>query len=157
MQNKCRKSLLSSLESFFCRNLKNVRTSFLGQYDVETVSPPGFLLKSSWVWGGLFQKLFKGYIFCFLVYSDGPYILELSAPETNLMKNCSVSTGGSFCLFTFASKRSLSNICQSLEGALLTPSLAQVYFCKVSFMGFLWAATKLPTNCWPITVKCNWR
>ena len=26
--NKCRKSLLSSLETFFCRNLKNVRMSF---------------------------------------------------------------------------------------------------------------------------------
>ena len=28
--NKCRKFLLSSLETFFCRNLKNARMSFLG-------------------------------------------------------------------------------------------------------------------------------
>ena len=36
--------------------------------------------------GDLFQKLFEGYIFCFLVHSDGRYIFELSARETNLMK-----------------------------------------------------------------------
>ena len=29
-------------ETFFCRNLKNVWMSYLGQCDVETVSPPGF-------------------------------------------------------------------------------------------------------------------
>ena len=40
--NKCRKSLLSSLETFFCRNLKNVGMSFLGRCNVETVSLPGF-------------------------------------------------------------------------------------------------------------------
>ena len=37
--------------------------------------------------GGMFQKLFKGYIFCFLVYSVGGYIF---ACETNLMKKHSV-------------------------------------------------------------------
>ena len=40
--------------------------------------------------GGLVHKLFKGYIFCFLVHSDGRYIFELSARETNLMKKRSV-------------------------------------------------------------------
>ena len=40
--NRGRKSLLSSLETFFCRNLKNVGMSFLGRCNVETVSLPGF-------------------------------------------------------------------------------------------------------------------
>ena len=36
--NKCRKFILSRRETFFCRNLKNVRMSFLGQCNVETAS-----------------------------------------------------------------------------------------------------------------------
>ena len=36
--------------------------------------------------GGLFQKLFKGCLFCFLVHSVGRYIFELSAREINLLK-----------------------------------------------------------------------
>ena len=40
--NKCRKFILSSLETFFCRNLKSVVMSFLGWCNVETVSRPGF-------------------------------------------------------------------------------------------------------------------
>ena len=40
---------------------------------------------------GLFQKLFKGYIFCFLGHLVGRYIFELSARETNLIKKRSVS------------------------------------------------------------------
>ena len=31
--------------------------------------------------GGLFQKLFKGYIFCFLGISFGPYVFELFVRE----------------------------------------------------------------------------
>ena len=38
----------------------------------------------------MFQKLFKGYIFCFLGHLVGRYIFELSARETNLMKKRSV-------------------------------------------------------------------
>jgi hypothetical protein len=38
----------------------------------------------------LFQKLFKGYIFCFLVHSVGRYGFELFARETNLKKKRSV-------------------------------------------------------------------
>ena len=93
--NKCRKSFLSSLETFFCRNLKNVRMSFLGQCNVETVSPPGFQVlscsKVAGFEGGLFQKLFKGYIFCFLGHLVGRYIFELPTRETNLMKKRCVS------------------------------------------------------------------
>ena len=93
--NKCRKSLLSSLETFFCRNLKNVGMSFLGRCNVETVSHPGFqglsCSKVQGFEGGLFQKFFKGYIFCFLCHLVGRYIFELSAHETNLMKKRSVS------------------------------------------------------------------
>jgi hypothetical protein len=55
--------------------IKNVGMSFLGQCNVETVlrpcsqglscsKVPGFE-------GGLFQKLFKGYIFCFLSHLVG--------------------------------------------------------------------------------------
>ena len=40
--NRCRKSLLSSLETFFRRNLKNVGMSFLGRCNVEVVLLPGF-------------------------------------------------------------------------------------------------------------------
>ena len=36
--NKCRKFLLSSQETCFCRNLKNDRTSFLDQCNVEAAS-----------------------------------------------------------------------------------------------------------------------
>jgi hypothetical protein len=38
----------------------------------------------------LFQKIFKGYIFCFLGHLVGRYIFDLSAHETNLMKKRSV-------------------------------------------------------------------
>ena len=92
--NKCRKIILLSLETFFCRNLKNVGMSFLGRCNVEVVSLPGFQgLSSSKVAGfegGSFQKLFKGYIFCFLGHLLGRYIFELSTHETNLMKKRSV-------------------------------------------------------------------
>ena len=40
----------------------------------------------------LFQKLFKGYIFCFLGDSVGRCIFEQFARETNLKKKRSVST-----------------------------------------------------------------
>jgi hypothetical protein len=39
----------------------------------------------------LFQKLFKGYIVCFLGDSIGQYIFEQFAHETNLKKKRSVS------------------------------------------------------------------
>ena len=48
------------------------------------------LLKSRGVWGWNVLQLFKGYIFCFHVYSDGRYVFELFAHETNLMKKCSM-------------------------------------------------------------------
>ena len=38
----------------------------------------------------LFQKRFKGYIFCFLGHSVGRYIFELFARETKLQKKRSV-------------------------------------------------------------------
>ena len=47
--------------------------------------------------GGLFQKLFKGYIFCFLGHLVGRCIFELSARETNLMKKRSVNQRGTLC------------------------------------------------------------
>ena len=93
--NKCRKFLLSSLETFFCRNLKNARVSFLGLCKVKTVSRPGFqglsCSKVAGFEGGLFQKLFKGYIFCFLGHLVGGKIFEEFARETNLKKKRSVS------------------------------------------------------------------
>ena len=92
--NKCRKFLLSSLETFFCRNLKNVGMSFLVQCIVETVSHPGFqglsCSKVQGFEGDLFQTLFKGYIFCFLGDSFGRCIFEQYTHETNLKKKRSV-------------------------------------------------------------------
>ena len=41
----------------------------------------------------LFQKLFQGYIFCFLGDSFGQYIFEQYARETNLKKKRSVRLG----------------------------------------------------------------
>ena len=38
----------------------------------------------------LFQKLFKGYIFCFLGHSVRRYVFELFVCKTNLKKKCSV-------------------------------------------------------------------
>ena len=103
--NKCRKSLLSSLETFFCRNLKNVGMSFLGRCNVEVVSLPGFQgLSSSKVAGfegGSYQKLFKGYIFCFLGHLVGRCIFELNARETNLMKKRSVRLDKTFLLVLY--------------------------------------------------------
>ena len=40
--------------------------------------------------GGLFQKLFKGYIFCFLGHLVGGQLFELFARETTLKKQSSV-------------------------------------------------------------------
>ena len=39
--NECRRFLLSRQETFFCRNLKIDKTSFLGQCNVEIASRPG--------------------------------------------------------------------------------------------------------------------
>ena len=69
--------------------------SFLGQYNVEAVLCTGFkslsCSKVAGFEGGLFQKLFKGYIFCFLGHLVGRYIFGLSTHETNLMKKRTVS------------------------------------------------------------------
>ena len=85
---------MSSRKTFFCRNLKNGRMSFLGRCNVETVSCPGFYgLSCSKLEGfevGVFQKLFNGYIFCFLGHLVGGYIFELFARETNLKKKRNV-------------------------------------------------------------------
>ena len=93
LQN-CAGYFLSSPETFFCRNLKNDRISFLDQCNVETASRLGLqglsCSKVAGFEGGLFQKLFKGYIFCFLGNSFGKQIFELFAHETNLEKNRSV-------------------------------------------------------------------
>ena len=92
--NKCRKIILSCRETFFGRNLKNARMSFLGRCNVETASCPGLqglsCSKVAGFEGGFMHQLFKGYIFCFHVHSDGRCIFELSAHETNLMKKRSV-------------------------------------------------------------------
>ena len=60
--------------------------------NVETVSCPGFCSKVPGFEDGFFQKLFKGYIFCFLGHLVGRCIFELNARETNLMKKRSVCT-----------------------------------------------------------------
>ena len=101
---------------------------------------PKAILQFSYEWASFLSHIFKGAVQC-------------SVFEPQISRH---STGGSFCLFTFASKRSLSNICQSW-GCTFDTKLGTSLFLQGSFMGFLWAATKLPTNCWPITVKCNWR
>ncbi len=92
--NKCRKFILSSQETCFCRNLKNDRTSFLDQCNVEAASLPGIYSLScsndEGFEGSLFKKLFKGYIFCFVGVSIGRYVFEQFARETNLKKKRSV-------------------------------------------------------------------
>ena len=50
------------------------------------------LLKNCRVWGWLIQKLFNGYIFCFLGHLVGGQLFELFARETNLKKKSSVFT-----------------------------------------------------------------
>ena len=73
---KCRKSLLSSLETFFCRNLKNVGMSFLGQCNVETVSPPGFQGLSCSKVQGFEGGLFQNFHATFFLFS-GPLRLSI--------------------------------------------------------------------------------
>ena len=100
---------LSSQETFFCRNLKNYKMSFLDQCNVETASRLGIQgLSCSKVVGfedGIIQKLFKGYIFCFLWHSVGRQSFELFAPETNLEKKSSVSSCPSVLFFTVGCKK----------------------------------------------------
>ena len=92
--NKCRKFLLSSLETFFCRNLKNGRMSFLGRCNVETVSRPGFqglsCSKVAGFEGGVFQKLLKGIHFqsC-AAHFIGPYLFSLMCFSSFLSLKCS--------------------------------------------------------------------
>ena len=104
----CAGTFLSSRETFFCRKLKNDIMSFLDQCNVETtVSPLGLqglsCSKVTGFEGGLFQTLFKGHIFCFLVISFGRQIFELFARETILEKKRSVILSvlsiSSECLF----------------------------------------------------------
>ena len=89
----CR-SFIVEPETFFCRSLKNGRMSFLDQCNVETVSRLGFqglsCSKVAGFEGGSFQKLFKGYIFCFLGHLVGGQLNEQFAHETNLKKKRSV-------------------------------------------------------------------
>jgi hypothetical protein len=88
---KCALAFLSSQETFFSRNLKNEIMSFLGGCNVETASLPGLSCsKAAGFEGGLFQKIFKGYIFCFLGHLVGEKIFEQFARETNLKKKRSV-------------------------------------------------------------------
>ena len=67
--NKCRRFILSSWESFFCRNLKKDCMSFLGLGNVETATLPGIQgLSCSKVQGfeGVFiLKTFQGIHFLF--------------------------------------------------------------------------------------------
>ena len=102
---KCAGALWSCQKTFFSRNLRNGRMSFLGLCNVETVSHLGFQdLSCSNVAGfegSFFQKLFKGYIFCFLGHLVGRYIFELSARETNLIKFIYSEKATKFCeIFT---------------------------------------------------------
>jgi hypothetical protein len=62
--NRCSNFLLSSQETFFCRNWKKDRLSFLGRCNVETASLAGWhlgplLLKSPGVWGWFYPKNFS--------------------------------------------------------------------------------------------------
>ena len=92
--NKYRNFFGQAWKLFFCRNLENVKMSFLGRCNVETVSCRGFsglsCSKVAGFEGGLFQKHFKGYIFCFLGHLVGGQLFELFARETNLKKESSV-------------------------------------------------------------------
>ena len=81
-------------KSFFCRNLKKTEFHFWANV----------MLRQPQVWASrafpaqknrylrvvLFQKLFKGYIFCFLGHTIGWYIFELFVCETNLKKKYTV-------------------------------------------------------------------
>ena len=65
--------------------LKHVIFELMECLDSFTSGHPGpLLLKSSEVWGWFFQKLFQGYIFCFLGDLLGRCIFEQYAHETNL-------------------------------------------------------------------------
>ena len=62
--NKCRKFLLLSQETFFCRNLKNYRMSFLCWCNVETASHPGLSCsKVARFESGFYSKNFSRAIF----------------------------------------------------------------------------------------------
>ena len=87
---KCTETFFSKPGNCFCRKLKNDRMSFLDHCNVGTASRLGFSCsKVARFKGGLFQKLFKGYIF-FHGNSFGWKTFELFARETNLEKKRSV-------------------------------------------------------------------
>ena len=69
--------------------------SFLSQCNVEIVPCPGFqglsCSKTAGFEGGLFQKIFTGYIFYFLGQLFSGQLFELFARETNLKKQSSVT------------------------------------------------------------------
>ena len=92
--NRCRKFHLLSLETFFCRNLKNAGMSFLANVMLRQshvrASRASPAQESKGFEGGLYQKLFKGYIFCFLSHLVGGQLFEQFAKETNLKKKRSV-------------------------------------------------------------------
>ena len=90
--NKFKKILLSSQETFFCRNLENDRIS-LGRCNAETVSRPGIYglscSKVAGFEGGLFQNFSRATFFVFW----GSHLVDrvLSYLQiTNLEKKCSV-------------------------------------------------------------------
>ena len=93
--NKCRKFLLSSQETFICKNLKKYRMSFLSQCNVEAASHPGLqglsCSKVARFEGGFITKTFQGLHFLFSGGLVGQYIFEQFAHETNLKKKRSVS------------------------------------------------------------------
>ena len=99
--------------------------SILGWCNVETVSPPGFQgLSCSKVQGfedGFFQKLFKGYIFCFLGHLVDGQLFELFARETNLKKKRSVILKWKYYVYYYYS------VLESLVTTLELPHISHHY------------------------------
>ena len=91
---KMLETFLSSQETFFCRNLKNYSVSFWAHVMLRELriwaSRASPAQKSRGLRVVLFQKLFQGYILCFLGDSFGWCIFEQYARETDLKKKRSV-------------------------------------------------------------------
>ena len=83
---------MTSWETFFCRNLKNDRMSFLSQCNVQASRASLSCSKTTGFEGGLFQKIFNGCIFYFLGQLFGGQLFDLFACETNLKKQSSVQS-----------------------------------------------------------------
>ena len=78
----------------------------------------------------MFQKLFKGYIFCFLGHLGGGQLFKLFAHETNLKKKSSVHQRSNFYTISFLFSDSSRDEDEGIENDVEKNLIIRSELCK---------------------------